>query len=202
MRVDKFKRGQIWWLNDDKNYDGNVQGGNRPVIIVSNDLNNRFSNNVTIVPCTSKEKQDIPTHYTFKISEQSTALAEQIRTISKEKIGNYIGTCDKELLQKIDEIIKIALGLTFIPTNKSSVLENTNLAELNTDKTISQSNLIVTNCVKQGRKSKYSLQEMQRFVDDYYNHNAKFMVKKYNEVSEKAVTNKVYRFKKIIGENK
>ena len=92
MKVDKFKRGQIWWLQENKIYDGNVQSGNRPVIIISNDANNRHSNNLTVVPCTSQDKKDLPTHFTFTINEESIALAECIRTINKEKIGTYIGT--------------------------------------------------------------------------------------------------------------
>lgn len=52
--------------------------------------------------------------------------------------------------------------------------------------------------LKFGRKPKYNLEDMQRFVNDYENHNLDYMIKKYNEVSDKAVQNKVYRFRKII----
>lgn len=72
-----------------------VQGGQRPAIIVSNNMCNKFSPVVSVVPITSREKKPLPTHVTiwgYGLSCECTAMCEQITTIDKsiitEKIGN------------------------------------------------------------------------------------------------------------------
>lgn len=108
----KYLRGQIYWLHDVKEYDGSVQGGSRPVIIVSNNRANKFSNNLTIVPCTSiKNKKNLPTHVFLNINEPSIALTEDIQTVSKQRIGLFIGTCTTNIMNEIDNALKIALDL-------------------------------------------------------------------------------------------
>lgn len=191
MKVDKFKRGQIWWLQENKIYDGNVQSGTRPVIIISNDANNRHSNNLTVVPCTSQDKKDLPTHFTFTINEESIALAECIKTINKEKIGTYIGTYDDEIMKAIDNIVKIALGLNAINSEPVKLNKPIICNEHSTDKLV---NNLKEN---RGRKPKYTSDEMIKFIKDYEHYDMNFMLKKYGEKSAKAVTNKVYRFRKL-----
>ena len=57
MKVNKFQRGQIWWYEDCNTFDDSVQGKTRPVIIISNNKANENSNNVTVIPCTTKIKR-------------------------------------------------------------------------------------------------------------------------------------------------
>lgn len=117
MRVNKFARGQIWWIEDSINYDGNIQGKSRLCVIVSNDLNNSNSTILTVIPLTTQIKRlDIPTHITFYVNNvQNMTLCEHIKTVNMSKLYDYQGICDEELMLKIDDTIKIALGLVDIP---------------------------------------------------------------------------------------
>ena len=125
MNIQRYKRGQIWWMRDNSPiYNEHVQGGTRPIIIISNDLANRFSNNLTVIPCTSAEKKDMPTHIKFEINGPSTALCEMITTVPNKNLMNYVGTCDEELLRKIEECVIKAIGLehyTNIPSPTNPV---------------------------------------------------------------------------------
>lgn len=114
--LSKYTRGMVYWCELPNWYGDNVQSGKRPCIIVSNDVNNIFSNNIMIVPCTTnlnKEKSQ-PTHYTTKITKdvESVVLCESIFTISKHLLSSFIGVLDNNTMNEIDECIKIALGLT------------------------------------------------------------------------------------------
>lgn len=205
MKVNRFQRGQIWWYETNVTYDGNVQGKTRPVIIISNDKANENSNNVTVVPCTTKVKNMyLPTHLQFKLNDiTNVALCENILTVTKNKLRDFEGICDSDLLNKLDECIKIALGL--VPVNQKSyddaIAEEDNkpaeTIENNADNEDSNKQPLIITPTKGARK-KYTLDEMQRYVKDYENHRIDYMIKKYNECSAKAVSGKVYRFRKII----
>lgn len=207
MRINRYIRGQVWWLKDNNpQYDGNVQGGSRPVIIVSNDMANRFSNNLTIIPCTSQDKKDLPTHIELEINGPSIALAEDIKTVSKERMGGYIGTCDEELINKIDNAMKIALGLECNCEQKKEYIKN-NVTVNDILQTTSQGKAVlmksgeVVDSVTKGPKIKYTLEDKIRFVNDYENHDKEYMKKKYNISCDKSLLNKVYLFRKAIKEN-
>jgi len=105
-----IKRGEVW-LTDLGIGTGSIQGGVRPVLVVSNEKNNRFSPNITIIPLTSKSKRNLPTHVVFDqkefLSEVSIALVEQITTISKEGVIKYMGKANNEIMIEIDKAIGI-----------------------------------------------------------------------------------------------
>lgn len=211
MIVQKYKRGQIWWMRDNSpEPKEHLQSGTRPVIIVSNDAANRFSNNLTIIPCTTAEKKDLPTHVKLQINGDSLALCEMITTISNTNIMSYIGTCDKELLEKIENCIRIALGFTepnstitgiikhnLVPTTEkiTPIFEDTSPLEekLSTRKAYEGV----------GRKGyqKYTKEDMIRFINDCENHTIEWVTKKYECSSEKAASNKLYRFRKFLKGN-
>lgn len=93
---------------------GSEQAGRRPVIIVQNDIGNRFSPTTIVVPLTSKKKQAIPTHVRIKeksLSANSTALCEQVTTISKDRLKSYVCTLGSKEMRKIDKALKISLGI-------------------------------------------------------------------------------------------
>ena len=140
-----------------------------------------------------KIKKDLPTHFTFTINEESIALAECIRTINKERIGTYIGTCDDEIMKAIDNIVKIALGLNAV---NSEPIKPIICNEHSIDKL--EDNLKEN----RGRKPKYTSDEMIKFIKDYEHYDMNFMLEKYGEKSAKAVTNKVYRFRKLTAKGK
>lgn len=216
MRVERYLRGQIWWFLEEKNFDNNVTTGNRPVIIISNNINNRFSGNLTVIPCTSQDKKDLPTHVKLEINGPSIALCESIKTISKNSLGNYIGTCDEELLENIDSCIEIALGLKGVESSNNYIIKHnlipdneSNHCEVETesvswepykviDEAIQSADLLTS---KRGRKITYTLADKIRFVQDYETYDKEYMFRHYNIANSKALLQKVYTFRKFIKEN-
>ena len=113
---DKVVRGQIVMV-DLPNMGTSVQCGLRPCIVVSNNKANTFSPNVIVVPLTSRNKKPLPTHYTMQptrnngLKVSSTALAEQIITLSKTMIKKVVGKVDTEHMEQINRIIKESISL-------------------------------------------------------------------------------------------
>ena len=115
MREPEYKRGDVVFVRDYRQTIGSEQDAARPAVIVSNDKANLFSPVVEVVFLTTQEKKPLPTHTTVLCKVPSTALCEQITTISKERITGYIRTCTKTEMQAIDRCIKISLGITENP---------------------------------------------------------------------------------------
>lgn len=95
---------------------GSIQMGTRPVVIVSNNKNNRYSPNVTVVPLTSKTgKREMPTHVSIEgcgLSSEAIFLGEQIMLISKKSLRKKIGSLKKTAYEsKVNQAMKIQLGL-------------------------------------------------------------------------------------------
>lgn len=95
---------------------GSEQCGIRPVMIIQNDVGNKFSPTIIICPLTSElKKVTMPTHVSlgkkFGLAKRSMALLEQIRVIDRTRLGKYIGTVDQSLMARIDDAISISLGL-------------------------------------------------------------------------------------------
>lgn len=94
----------------------NVQGGTRPVLVVSNDEHNLASDTVTIIPLsTSQTKTRLPTHVWVDMDglpRRSLVLCEQINTINKSQLLNCIGSLNNEVDRKrIARAVEIQLGL-------------------------------------------------------------------------------------------
>jgi mRNA interferase MazF len=116
-------RGDIFYV-EKSTYIGHEQGGKRPAIIVSNDTGNQFSECVEIVYLTTQKKSKLPTHVDIICQSMSVALCEQVYTVSKERLGNFIRQCTKVEMQKIDEALKISLALNKeTPSKEESVTE-------------------------------------------------------------------------------
>lgn len=112
MNSELYLRGDIVWGEAHSVIDTSMQLGKRPYLIVSNNQNNQYSTIYTAIPLTSKEKKILPTHHHIFINGiQNTILVEQITCISKGNISGYIDTIEDEDLQKVEEKIKIQLGL-------------------------------------------------------------------------------------------
>lgn len=112
-----IKRGDIYYA-DLSPVVGSEQGGVRPVVILQNDIGNKYSPTLIVAPITSKlNKSRLPTHIDINPSEcnglevESVVLLEQVRTIDKKRLREYIGKVDKNLEKKIDEALKISLQL-------------------------------------------------------------------------------------------
>ena len=111
-----IKRGMVFYADLGINEDS-VQGGLRPVIIVGNNLQGKYGPVITVIPITSKISKKRLMTQTLLINEiglnrESMAMAEQITTISKDKLVSYIGRLRKETIKEIDKTIDAALALT------------------------------------------------------------------------------------------
>lgn len=108
--MEDITRGQIYWIKTSEYREavGHVQRADRPGIVVSN--YNNYT--VEIVYLTTKPKTDLPTHCTIRSSSKvSTALCEQIQTVSTEQIGNYLGTATVQEMAAVERCMMTSLGL-------------------------------------------------------------------------------------------
>lgn len=111
-----IKRGDIYYATLNPVV-GSEQGGTRPVLIISNDTGNRHSPTVIIAPITSRihTKAKLPTHTAvnnFKeLDKNSIVLLEQIRTIDKQRLREYVGTLDRRYLLEVNKALAISIGL-------------------------------------------------------------------------------------------
>lgn len=110
------KRGDVYYA-DLSPVIGSEQGGIRPVLVIQNDIGNRYSPTVIVSAITSQiNKAKLPTHIEissedFSLPKDSVVLLEQIRTIDKKRLKEKIGHFDKNLMAEVDDCIKISLGL-------------------------------------------------------------------------------------------
>ena len=110
------KRGDIFYA-DLSPVVGSEQGGLRPVLIVQNDIGNKYSPTVIAAAITSKlDKAKLPTHIDvyaeeFGLSKNSVVLLEQIRTLDKRRLREKMGHLDDILMQKVNDAITISFGL-------------------------------------------------------------------------------------------
>ena len=110
------KRGDIYYA-DLSPVVGSEQGGMRPVLIVQNDVGNKYSPTVIAAAITSKMgKTRLPTHidvYADRVglSKDSVILLEQIRTIDKRRLGEKMGHLDDDLMGEVNQAITISFGL-------------------------------------------------------------------------------------------
>lgn len=109
-------RGEIYYI--DKNpyrptY-GSMQETGRPAIIVSNNMNNAHALTYEVVYLTTQPKKDLPTHCTIHSTKvTSTALCEQITTISNEQLKDYYCKCTEDEMRMVDACMAISLALDF-----------------------------------------------------------------------------------------
>lgn len=110
------KRGDIYYANLSPVV-GSEQGGHRPVLVIQNDVGNKYSPTVIVVAITSQiSKAKLPTHVEisakqFNLDKDSVILLEQMRTIDKRRLKEKITHLSEEVMTKVDEAIRISLGL-------------------------------------------------------------------------------------------
>lgn len=111
----QIKRGEIYFA-DLSPVVGSEQGGVRPVLIIQNDMGNKFSPTVIVAAITSQlSKAKIPTHIELPSSEyglqkDSVVLLEQIRTIDKRRLKEKVCELDSQKMRKVNVAILISLG--------------------------------------------------------------------------------------------
>ena len=107
-RYNRILQGEIW-LADLGERDGNIQSGKRPVIILQNDIGNKYSPTTIVVPLTSQIKNLLPVHCDVGVEcglkKTSTSLMEQITTINQSQLIKKIGALDVEGYKAIKSAI-------------------------------------------------------------------------------------------------
>lgn len=112
----QIKRGDIYYA-DLRPVVGSEQGGTRPVLIIQNDLGNRHSPTVIAAAITSRQgKKPLPTHVRLEngsngLEQDSTILLEQVRTLDRSRLREYIGRVDKATMEDVDQAIVVSFGL-------------------------------------------------------------------------------------------
>lgn len=111
-----IKRGDIFYA-DLSPVVGSEQGGVRPVLIVQNDVGNKYSPTVIAAAITSQiNKAKLPTHIEisaqdYGLQKDSVILLEQIRTIDKKRLREKIAHLDDDLMEKVNEALGVSFGL-------------------------------------------------------------------------------------------
>ena len=106
-------RGDMF-LAEMKQTRGSEQAGCRPVVVVQNDKGNNHSPTTIVVPLTSKTKRPLPTHVSISsrdLKYRSTALCEQVTTISTARLISYIGSLGFKDMKRIDEALRTSLEI-------------------------------------------------------------------------------------------
>ena len=108
------KRGEIYYADLGVN-DGSIQSGIRPVLIIQNDVGNKFSPTVIVVPLTSQSKKNMPTHVLFGtetgLTKPSVCLCEQITVIDKSDLRGLIGKATNLLMSKVNTALCISMNI-------------------------------------------------------------------------------------------
>lgn len=107
----EIRRNQIYVVNLPFT-DNSITRGNRPCIVVSNNMNNIHSPVIQVIPLTTSAKKKLPTHYDMIINGEScTALCENIISVDYSNFGKYLGELTPHQVSRIDKRLKIQLNL-------------------------------------------------------------------------------------------
>ena len=109
-----IKRGELYYA-DLSPVVGSEQGGVRPVLVVQNDVGNKYSPTVIVAAITSQlSKAKIPTHIelstAYGLTKDSVLLLEQIRTLDKRRLKEKIGVLDEDRMKDVNHALLISLG--------------------------------------------------------------------------------------------
>ena len=111
-----IKRGEVYYA-DLSPVVGSEQGGVRPVLVIQNDIGNKYSPTIIVAAITSQlNKAKLPTHVEldaerYKLVKNSVVLLEQVRTIDKKRLKEKVCHLDDEILKKVDRALSISLEL-------------------------------------------------------------------------------------------
>ena len=108
-----YLRGDIFYA-DLPYQNGSEQSGIRPVVIIQNNLGNKYGRTLIVAPITSQYKKDLPVHseiYNNNLERHSTILLEQVTTIDKNKIKEFVGHLTRNELKKLNIALARSVGL-------------------------------------------------------------------------------------------
>lgn len=114
MEEREIRRGDIYHADLNPIF-GSEQGGYRPVLIIQNNTGNKYSPTVIVAAITSQPKTKLPTHVPLRgiaeLEKCSVVLLEQVRTIDKRRLDDYLGTLDRQLMLKVDKALRSSTGV-------------------------------------------------------------------------------------------
>lgn len=106
-----MKRGEVWWVNFDPSIGSEIQK-KRPAIIVSNDSSNEHLERLQVIPLTTRIDRLYPSEaYVTLNGQKRKAMADQLTTVSKQRVDNRIGRISDDDMRLVDEAIRVQLGL-------------------------------------------------------------------------------------------
>ena len=106
-----MKRGEVWWVNFDPSVGGEIKK-KRSAVIVSNDAANKHLNRVQVVPLTTKVGRVYPSEAVVLLRQrQSKAMADQLATVSKQRLVNRAGKLTSDDMREVERAIKVQLDL-------------------------------------------------------------------------------------------
>ena len=118
MGLDKFpKRGEIFLVSLDPTI-GSEINKTRPALVISNDINNKFSSTVTVIPITSNVEKVFPFEVLFPPAQSglpraSKAKCNQIRTIDKRRLLKSLGNISIDAMREVEDALRLHLGMYF-----------------------------------------------------------------------------------------
>lgn len=104
-------RGDIFYIENNYHNDGATISGSRPAVVVSNNIGNKHAEFIEVVYLTSRDKKPLPTHANVICKVPSIALCEQIHSVHKDRLGDFIRSCTAEEMKDIDKALLCSLGL-------------------------------------------------------------------------------------------
>jgi mRNA interferase MazF len=106
-----MNRGDVWWVNFEPSIGGEIRK-KRPAIIVSNNAANKFLNRVQVIPITSNTDRLFPSEaYVTVAGKKGKAMADQLATVSKQRLSKCIGSISDDEMNMVVEAIKTQLDL-------------------------------------------------------------------------------------------
>jgi mRNA interferase MazF len=106
-----MNRGDVWWVNFEPSIGGEIRK-KRPAIIVSNNASNKFLNRVQVIPITSNTDRLFPSEaYVTVVGKKGKAMADQLATVSKQRLSKRIGSVSDDEMNMVVEAIKTQLDL-------------------------------------------------------------------------------------------
>ena len=106
-----MNRGEVWWVNFDPSIGGEI-AKQRPAVIISNDVSNKYLNRLQVVPVTTAIDKLYPSEaYIIINKKQNKVMCDQIATASKIRLINKIGKITDSDMTKIENALKVQLGM-------------------------------------------------------------------------------------------
>lgn len=199
--IQKYKRGMAY-MTDLGPYSGSTQKGRRPCIIVSNDIGNAYASIVTVVPCTTNTNKSQNTHYHIRLQENSVALCENIVTVDKNALKEFLGMMSTHDMDCISKCLKNALDLNeeHLLLKEDSSFNNTTLIEDN--KEVPEMSIPEKIDKRKGAYNKRFISEEQKkqYLEDFDRYGPEYCYTKYNVASIGAARNRASYYKKLLTE--